>query len=83
VARADRATLEFVESESRLPQEWLAASHIANKTVLVTPQEAEELVRRLEEIIRPYLRSVREKAPEEAEVLRLLLRLFPRDLPPG
>jgi hypothetical protein len=71
-----------VHGESRLPHEWRKASHLANKTLVLTAAEAEELVERLDAVIRPYLRSSRDEVPDAARNVRLLLRLFPRELPP-
>ena len=83
VESGERWTREHVHSESRLPQEWRQASHLANKTLVLTAAEAEELVARLEAVLQPYLRSGRDEAPEDARNVRLLLRLFPRELPPS
>jgi DNA-binding transcriptional ArsR family regulator len=79
VVRGERETLAFVETESTLPPEWRAASHLANKTLRLTADEAAELVQRLEEIVEPYLRSVRPEPPADARAVRFLVRLFPRD----
>jgi DNA-binding transcriptional ArsR family regulator len=82
VESGERWTREHVQGESRLPQEWRKASHLANKTLVLTAAEAEELVERLEQVLQPYLRSARNEAPEDARHVRLLLRLFPREQRP-
>jgi DNA-binding transcriptional ArsR family regulator len=79
VQRGERETLAFVRSESSMAPEWRAASHIANKTLRLTPDEAADLVRRLEELVEPYGRSTRPDPPAGAHAVRLLIRLFPRD----
>ena len=81
VESGERWTREYVLHESRLPDEWRRASHLANKTLVLTPAEAEELVVRLEAVLQPFLRNRREDAPDAARNVRLLLRLFPRDSP--
>ena len=81
VASGERWTAEFVRAESQLEPVWRRASHLANKTLMLTPAEAEEIVARIEQLLEPYGRSRRTDAPEDARVARLLLRLFPRDLP--
>lgn len=81
VASGERWTSEFVQAEPGLEPEWRRASHLANKTLLVTAAEAEEVVARIEELLEPYGRSTRADPPAEARTVRLLLRLFPRDLP--
>jgi DNA-binding transcriptional ArsR family regulator len=79
VLRGERETLAFVERESSLPAEWRAASHLANKTLRLTADEAVELVAKLEALVEPYLRSTRRQPPEDARSVRFLVRLFPRD----
>jgi hypothetical protein len=80
VARGNAWTAEYLESEPRLPPEWRRASHVANKRLRLTPEEAEDVVRRIEELLAPYGMR-RDEAPEDARVVRLLLRLFPAELP--
>jgi DNA-binding transcriptional ArsR family regulator len=81
VASGERWTHEFVRSEPQLEPAWRRASHLANKTLLLTPAEAEEVVARIEQLLEPYGRSTRPDAPEDSRVVRLLLRLFPKDVP--
>jgi DNA-binding transcriptional ArsR family regulator len=80
VLRGERETLAFVEGEKRLPAEWRTASHLANKTLRLTADEAVELVAKLEKLVEPYLRSTRPNPPDDARAVRFLIRLFPRDL---
>jgi DNA-binding transcriptional ArsR family regulator len=79
VTRGERETLAFVENERTLPLEWRAASHLATKTLRLTADEAVELVRGLEELVEPYLRTTRPEPPSDARPVRFLVRLFPRD----
>jgi DNA-binding transcriptional ArsR family regulator len=80
VANGERWTREFVRAEPQLEPAWRRASHLANKTLTLTPAEAEEVVARIEELLEPYGRSSRTEPPEDARVVRMLLRLFPRDV---
>ena len=79
VARGERESLEFIQSESSLPAEWRTASYLANKMLRLTAAEAGELVRKLDELVEPYLRSTRPEPPADARAVRLLIRLFPRE----
>ena len=81
IASGERWTAEFARHEHDYPAPWRRASHLANKTLRVTPAEAETIVAEIEKVLEPYLRSSRTDAPEDAIVARLLLRLFPRDVP--
>lgn len=81
IARGEEETLAFIAGESSLGPDWRAASHIANATLNVTAAEAVEVVRQIDAVLAPYLRSTRADAPEDAVPARLLIRLFPRELP--
>ena len=81
IARGEQETLAFVAGESSLGPDWRAASHIANATLNLTADEAVEVVKQLDAVLAPYLRSTRTDAPKDAVGARLLLRLFPRELP--
>jgi DNA-binding transcriptional ArsR family regulator len=79
VERGDRATRRYLEREAALPREWRRASHVANKTLRLTPEEAVEVVEAIERVVEPYLRSSREQAPKDAANTTFLIRVFPRD----
>ena len=81
IARGEQETLAFVAAEPSLDPDWRAASHIANATLKLTAAEAVEVVQRIDAVLAPYLRSTRTDAPEDAVPARLLIRLFPRELP--
>ena len=66
---------------SSLDADWRAASHIANATLNLTADEAVEVVKQIDAVLAPYLRSSRTDAPADAVPARLLLRLFPREMP--
>ena len=81
VARGEQETLAFVAAESTLDPDWRAASHLANATLRLTAAEAVEVVRQIDAVLAPYLRSARVDAPADAVPARFLIRLFPRELP--
>ena len=81
IARGEQETLAFVAGESSLDPDWRNASHIANATLNLTADEAVEVVKQIDAVLAPYLRSSRTDAPDDAVPARLLLRLFPRELP--
>ena len=81
IARGEQETLAFVAAESSHDADWRAASHIANATLNLTAAEAVEVVKQIDAVLAPYLRSSRTDAPEDAVPARLLLRLFPREMP--
>ncbi len=81
IARGEHETLAFIAAESSLDADWRASSHIANVTLKLTAAEAVEVVRQIDAVLAPYLRSTRDDAPEDAVSARLLIRLFPRERP--
>jgi DNA-binding transcriptional ArsR family regulator len=81
LARGEQETLAFIAGESSLDPDWRSASHIANATLNLTAEEAVEVVKQIDAVLAPYLRSSRTDAPTDAVPARLLLRLFPRELP--
>jgi DNA-binding transcriptional ArsR family regulator len=81
VARGEQETLAFVAAEPSLDSAWRTASHIANATLHLTADEAVDVVQQIDAVLAPYLRSTRTDAPGDAIAARLLVRLFPRDLP--
>ena len=76
VARGDRWTQDYLAGEKRLPRTWRDASHVANKTLLMSPAEARELMERIESLCDGYRRS-RDDAPEDAENVKAFIRVFP------
>lgn len=78
LAQGEAETIAFVRAEAGFDPAWRAASMLANKTLALTAEEAAGLVRRLEDLVEPYVRSRRPDAPDDARDVRLLLRLFPR-----
>ncbi len=81
VARGEEETIAYLMSEGQLEPDWQRASHLANATLKLTATETVELVRKIDGLLDPYRRSTRVDAPDDARPVRLLLRLFPRDLP--
>lgn len=79
VDRGDRGTRAHLEREGALPRRWRRASHVSNKILRLTPDEAERVVSGIEQLVAPYLRSAERDAPGGAVDAVLLLRLFPRE----
>jgi DNA-binding transcriptional ArsR family regulator len=74
VARGNRWERDFVLHRDRLSEEWSDASHISNKRLSLSPSEAQELGRRIEELCEEY----RSDTPAAgAEDVALLVRLIP------
>ena len=76
VARGDRWTNDYLVREPDLPREWRDVSYVANKTLRMSAAEAAAFVERVEALCDEHLRS-RDDAPDDAENVKLFLRLFP------
>lgn len=82
-AEADLVPQWQTEVQPYLDRQWLALSGRANTTVLVTPEELEELEEAFERLLTPYVvRKLRaaeasEAAPEDARPVRLLRYVMP------
>lgn len=57
---------------------WREADAPESCTLRVTPGELSELVRKLDELIRPFITTTRDDAPPGAESVHLGLQAFSR-----
>lgn len=74
VTRGNRWERDFVRHHERLPEEWNAASHIANKRLSLAPSEAQELGQRIDALVDEY----RSETPAAgAEDVAVLVRIIP------
>lgn len=76
---------EWVDRRREEPREWAEAALANDRMIAVTPAELEEIDRRVEEILRPYMDRVGhpEDQPEGARTATLVQLGFPfADVPP-
>jgi DNA-binding transcriptional ArsR family regulator len=59
------------------PEQWQDAALFASSTVLLTPQELQELGKTFQELLEPYRRSHRVDAPAEARAVSVVVRALP------
>jgi DNA-binding transcriptional ArsR family regulator len=74
---ADAMYRRFLARRELLPDEWRRVSGANAYALQLTPQELEALGDRIDELIRPYVRSIRDDPPEGSEVVQVTLRAFP------
>ena len=60
-----------------LPAEWTDAAGDFEYGLQLTPEELTTLLAKLDALIRPYTRPIRDDAPAASEVVQLTLRAFP------
>lgn len=80
--RADELPRRWMaEAEPRLEPEWRKVSGFVNVRMKLTPEEAEALDARMEELLIPYVTRDSSDAPERARDVRLLRYLMPEPAP--
>ena len=75
IDRGNRWERDFVANKDRIPEEVRDAAHFANKRLTLTPEQAEQLGRRIDDLCDEY----RAQQPAEgAEDFTVLVRVIPR-----
>ncbi len=59
-----------------MPEEWIAVSGSNRYSLNLTPAELEALVEEVDALIRPYVRPIRQDAPEDSAIVHLSVRAF-------
>jgi predicted ArsR family transcriptional regulator len=73
---ADELYRRYLARRELLPAEWTRVSGANGYALELTPDELEALVERLDAAIRPYVRPIRDDAPEGSAVVQVTLRAF-------
>ena len=71
-------TRRFLDHRNDLDDEWVSAARLDSYVVRVTPAELRELSKAMNEILRPYVATVRPKSDDDALLAYVGLRAFPR-----
>ena len=71
-------TTRFLNHRNDLDDEWVSASRLDSYVVRVTPAELRELTKAMDDILRPYVATVRPKSDDDALLAYVGLRAFPR-----
>jgi DNA-binding transcriptional ArsR family regulator len=74
---ADAMYRRHLARRELLPDEWRRVSGANAYALRITPDELEALGERIDELVRPYVRAIRDDAPEGSEVVQVTLRAFP------
>lgn len=83
LALDQRQLRDYLSHRDRVAAEWQRADEYSNYTVRVTPAELQELVARLDALIRPLLAPNRgDDLPDDAALVTIGLYAFPRQQPP-
>lgn len=76
-----RLAREYLAARRQVTRPWREADAFASYTLRVSPEELRALVRRLDDLIRPYIAGTREEQPSDAKTVQLGVQAFPRPHP--
>jgi predicted ArsR family transcriptional regulator len=66
----------YLARQELLPEEWTEVSGTSSYSLELTPEELRALAAALDQLIRPYVRSIRDDAPAGSAVVHVSLRAF-------
>ena len=73
----DQVNHWLTEVEPALEPEWRRVSGLSNTSVPVTAEELQELSRKIDELIAPYVHRAETNAPAGARIVRILRHYLP------
>jgi len=73
----DQVNHWLMEVEPALEPEWRRVSGLSNTSVPVTAEELQELSRKIDELIAPYVHRAETDAPAGARIVRILRHYLP------
>jgi len=73
----DQVSHWLTEVEPALEPEWRRVSGLSNTSVPLTPAELQELSRKIDELIAPYVHRAETDAPTGARIVRILRHYLP------
>lgn len=78
LAEEGRLTQRFLDHRDTLDPRWLSVARLDSLVLRATPEEVGELAEQIVSILRPFLATVRQDPPQDAELSYVGLRLLPR-----
>ena len=73
---ADEQYQRYLARQELLPPEWTKVSGSSDYALELTPDELDALVDRVEALVRPYVRTIRNGAPPDSAIVQVTLRAF-------
>jgi DNA-binding transcriptional ArsR family regulator len=75
----ERRLLErYLDHRENLPQPWREAVRLNGYALRVTPAELVRLTGAIDELLRPYVTTIRAEDPDDAAIVHVGLQAFPR-----
>lgn len=75
-AESDAAFADYLEHEDEVARKWRAAATDHEYAVQATPDELAEIGRRIDDIVRPFVRPTRADTPDDAGLARITVRAY-------
>jgi DNA-binding transcriptional ArsR family regulator len=75
---SDSNVRDYLTHERSLSPAWREAAAFLQTTVVATPAELEEITRRIQAVLAPYLRAARKRTPRGARFVHVSLRAVPK-----
>lgn len=69
---------EYLRGRDRIPEPWREVDAHAAYGLALSPSELTEIVRRIDDVVRPYIQATRQDPPADAEHVHLTINAFPR-----
>jgi DNA-binding transcriptional ArsR family regulator len=76
-----RLSRDYLAGRSRVDRTWREADAFETYALRVTPAELQALVTAIDTLVRPYIASVRDDEPANAETVHVGVQAFPRARP--
>ena len=73
---ADELYRRYLERQDELPERFTEAAGDYGYGLDVTPEELEDLLARVDRMLRPYVRTIRTDAPPGSRIVQVTLRAF-------
>ncbi|GAA3570064.1 helix-turn-helix domain-containing protein [Amycolatopsis ultiminotia] len=78
LAEEQELTQRYLDTVEDLEPDWRAAGGLASYSVRVSAAELESLLAKIDELVRPYVSTIRQDAPADARPVYVGLRAFRR-----
>jgi DNA-binding transcriptional ArsR family regulator len=69
---------EYLRRHEDVPQRWREVDSHASYGLALSADELAEVIRRIDEVVRPYIQATRTAPPADAEHVHLAVTAFPR-----
>jgi len=69
---------DYLRGHEDVPERWREVDAHASYGLALSPDELADVVRRIDDVLRPYIQPTRTDAPDDAEHVHLSITAFPR-----